>query len=187
MAIRNFYRSEPSENTLLTFNLESTEIRTATSEDGQIWFCAKDVCDVLDLSWSGQTLQKFPKNWTCMMTYITQGDQAREITFINEPGVYRLAFRSNKPEAERFCNWVCAEVLPAIRKHGFFGELSADAEVKLTKETRGIVQRLVETKDAFERSFLIERLRRLFRFMGQPMPDLALIGQDAAQLRLPGV
>lgn len=186
MAIHTFYRSFPSEKTLLAFDLDSIEIRTATSEDGQIWFAAKDVCAVLDISWSGQTLQKMPKNWVSMMESITVKGE-KETTFINEPGVYRLAFRSNKPEAERFCNWVCAEVLPAIRKHGYFGQMSPDAEVKVTRETRGVVQRLVETKDAFERSFLLERARRLFRLLGQPIPDMSLIGQDAHQMRLPGV
>jgi hypothetical protein len=32
--------------------------------------------------------------------------------------VYKLAFRSNKPEADAFTNWVASEVLPAIRKTG---------------------------------------------------------------------
>ena len=37
---------------------------------------------------------------------------------ISEPAVYKLAFRSNKPEADAFTNWVASEVLPAIRKTG---------------------------------------------------------------------
>lgn len=186
MAIHTFYSSEPSERTLLDFPFDDAQVRTATSEDGQIWFAAKDVCEALNLTWSGKTLQKVPKNWQGMFRKNTPGgDQG--LTFINEPALYRLVFRSDKPEAERFCNWVCAEVLPAIRKHGYFGQMSPDAEVKVTRETRGVVQRLVETKDAFERSFLLERARRLFRLLGQPIPDMSLIGQDAHQMRLPGV
>ena len=38
----------------------------------------------------------------------------------NEPGLYRLILRSYKPEAERFQDWVCREVLPSIRKTGKF-------------------------------------------------------------------
>ena len=37
---------------------------------------------------------------------------------LSEPAVYKLAFRSNKPEADAFTNWVASEVLPAIRKTG---------------------------------------------------------------------
>jgi prophage antirepressor-like protein len=44
-----------------------------------------------------------------------------EANFINEAGLYRLIFRSNKPKANEFATWVCEVVLPAIRKHGHFG------------------------------------------------------------------
>lgn len=186
MATHDFYSSDPSEQTLISFPFDTSQVRTATSEDGQIWFAAKDVCEALNLTWSGKTLQKTPKNWQGMFRKNTPGGE-QDLTFINEPALYRIVFRSDKPEAERFCNWVCAEVLPAIRKHGFFGELTPDAEVKITREARGLVQRLVETKDSFERSFLIERAKRLFRLMGQAMPPLNLIGQSVDQLRLPGV
>lgn len=38
--------------------------------------------------------------------------------FLTESGVYKLVFRSNKPKAEKFTDWVTDEVLPAIRKEG---------------------------------------------------------------------
>lgn len=38
--------------------------------------------------------------------------------FLTESGVYKLAFRSTKPNAEKFSDWVTDEVLPAIRKTG---------------------------------------------------------------------
>ena len=37
---------------------------------------------------------------------------------VNEPGLYRLIFKSRKPEAEGFKRWVAQEVLPKIRKTG---------------------------------------------------------------------
>lgn len=40
--------------------------------------------------------------------------------FLTESGVYRLVFKSNKEEAERFSDWVTDEVLPTIRKHGAY-------------------------------------------------------------------
>ena len=42
------------------------------------------------------------------------------MTVINEPGLYRLAFRSNKPEAKAFARWVTHEGLPQIRQHGMY-------------------------------------------------------------------
>lgn len=38
--------------------------------------------------------------------------------FLTESGVYKLVFRSRKPNAERFTDWVTDDVLPSIRKNG---------------------------------------------------------------------
>lgn len=38
--------------------------------------------------------------------------------FLTECGVYKLIFKSNKPKAEEFANWVTDEVLPAINHTG---------------------------------------------------------------------
>jgi hypothetical protein len=40
------------------------------------------------------------------------------VIVISEPGVYRLVFRSRKPEAERFKRWLAHEVLPKLRRTG---------------------------------------------------------------------
>ena len=47
-------------------------------------------------------------------------DKTIEMTFIPESDVYRLAFGSKLPTAERFTDWVTEEVLPIIRKHGAY-------------------------------------------------------------------
>lgn len=51
--------------------------------------------------------------------------------FLTESGVYKLVFKSNKPDAERFQNWVTDEVLPTIRKHGAY-MMEATIEKTLT-------------------------------------------------------
>jgi prophage antirepressor-like protein len=40
--------------------------------------------------------------------------------FLTESGVYNLIFKSRKPEAEKFQNWITDEVLPSIRKTGSY-------------------------------------------------------------------
>lgn len=40
--------------------------------------------------------------------------------FLTESGVYKLVFKSRKPEAEKFSDWVTDEVLPQIRKTGSY-------------------------------------------------------------------
>lgn len=38
--------------------------------------------------------------------------------FLTESGVYKLVFKSHKPNAEKFTDWITDEVLPTIRKTG---------------------------------------------------------------------
>ena len=44
----------------------------------------------------------------------------RGMTIVNESGLYALIFGSEKPEAKAFKHWVTSDVLPTIRKHGFY-------------------------------------------------------------------
>lgn len=53
-------------------------------------------------------------------------EQKVEISFIPESDVYRLVMRSKLPEAEKFQDWVCEEILPAIRKTGGYMITKAD-------------------------------------------------------------
>ena len=106
---------------VLTF--KSHQIRTHV-ESGAIWFVAKDVCMALGLTWSSRTLDAIPTEWKGGIKLITpfgkRGGGTQTLRSISEPAVYKLAFRSNKPEADAFTNWVASEVLPSIRKTGKF-------------------------------------------------------------------
>jgi len=44
----------------------------------------------------------------------------QKMLIVNETGLYRLIFKSHKPEVKRFQTWVFNEVLPSIRKYGFY-------------------------------------------------------------------
>lgn len=105
----------PTASTSPIFNFKNCEIRTIM-QDGQPWFVARDVCAALGIGWSGTSLTSIPDAWQGMWFYHTPSRQ--RVKFINEPAVYKLAFRSNKPEADEFTNWVASDVLPSIRKTG---------------------------------------------------------------------
>lgn len=53
-----------------------------------------------------------------MVRFTTHRRGNQSFKCINEPAVYKLAFRSSKPRAEAFTNWIASEVVPAIRKTG---------------------------------------------------------------------
>ncbi|GHV51261.1 hypothetical protein FACS1894168_3360 [Deltaproteobacteria bacterium] len=100
------------------FAFESRQVRTVTV-NAQIWFVAKDVCIALGMPFNGHSLRNIPQEWKGWTNSSTPRGTQKIVT-ISEPAVYKLAFRSNKPEADAFTNWVASEVLPAIRKTGKF-------------------------------------------------------------------
>lgn len=87
-------------------------------KDGEPWFVAKDVCDVLGYVNPRQTVATHCKA-TSTVT-IHDGRQMRNMTIIPERDVYRLIMRSKLPSAEKFEEWVVGEVLPTIRKTGSY-------------------------------------------------------------------
>jgi len=170
------------------FHFDHFDVRTATDKNQNVWFCAKDICDVLDITWKGTsaTLGNMPKNWFMVWNLQTiKGERAAG--FINEPGLYRLIFRSNKPLAIEFSNWVCEVVLPELRKNGSFGKIDIKTEIAIDKRIDELSQQLVGTKNAFRHELLTERLRRMCNIAGQPVPDITLITQDIEKMSLPGV
>lgn len=103
---------------------ENVNVRTQVIND-EPWFVAKDVAMALNITWSGHTLDNIPNEWTQMVKLTINGSDGgvsdiRRMTLINEAAVYKLAFRSNKPEADRFVNWVTGTVLPSIRRTGIY-------------------------------------------------------------------
>ena len=111
-------------NSLANFEFKGSEIRSIT-QDGQPWFVAKDVCDVLGLTNSRQavaSLDDDEKNTVILSDGISRGNP--NVTIISESGLYELIGKSNKPAAKEFRRWVRKEVLPAIRKTGEYSAKS---------------------------------------------------------------
>ena len=93
-------------------------------KDNNYWFVVADACIVLDISNSRKAIADFPENerMTVTNSYGHSGKRggAQYLNIINEAGLYRLIFKSRKPEAKRFQTWVFEEVLPSIRKYGLY-------------------------------------------------------------------
>ncbi len=105
-------------NSITTYNFNNNAVRTQNI-NGEPWFCLNDACKVLGLKNSSMALSK--KDGVSKIYLTDNLGREQETTFINEPNLYRLIFRSNKPQAQAFADWVYNEVLPSIRKTGSFG------------------------------------------------------------------
>lgn len=169
------------------FQSNGLDIRTAVDQDDQVWFCAIDVCRVFGL-YDDAAISKIyetPNNWIECNTYLSL---KRDITnpFINESGLFRLTFSINDENAIEFSNWVCQEVLPTLRKNGFFGTVSGPDRLAYSKHIAEVSTLLTATKDAMLHKMLISELRDCCNAVGCPMPDLTLLGKDYKQLDLIG-
>lgn len=97
---------------------EFGDLRVIRTENGEPLFCASDITTILGYKNGRKAITDNcnPKGVTHSDTPTSGGIQW--MTYINEPNLYRLIMRSKLPDAEKFQDWVCEEVLPAIRKDG---------------------------------------------------------------------
>ena len=92
--------------------------------ENETWFAAVDLCRVLGLTNPTMALENFDDDEKMTLS-ITEGHSGKRggaqfMNFVSEPGMYRLIFMSRKPEAKKFQRWVFHEVLPSIRKYGYY-------------------------------------------------------------------
>ncbi|QOL54506.1 phage antirepressor KilAC domain-containing protein [Bifidobacterium longum subsp. longum] len=103
-------------NEIQRFEFEGAALRTLTDENGEPWFVAKDVCDILGHSNVSMALDRLDDDERSKFNLGRQG----ETNIVNEAGLYSLVLGSRKPEAHEFKRWVTHEVLPSIRRHGAY-------------------------------------------------------------------
>ena len=103
-------------NEVKLFDFESNKMRTQEI-DNQIYFCLKDVCNILELSNNRKVVERLNEKGVTTSNTLTKGGM-QKMTFINESNLYKVIFQSRKPQAERFTEWVTSEVLPTLRRTG---------------------------------------------------------------------
>ena len=122
------------DNKIQAFDFNERAVR-CIMKDGEPWWVAKDVCEVLELSNPTMALEGLDEDERTKFCLGRQGDA----NIISESGLYTLILRSNKPEARSFRRWVTHEVLPTLRKTGHY---SIDENLmRLIKLSRGNVSK----------------------------------------------
>ena len=100
-----------------SFNFQNQSVRVEF-KNGEPLFCLTDVAEILLLKNANPTRFNLKNDGIHKMYSVDSKGRKNEITFINEPNLYRVIFRSNKPEAVKFQDWIFEEVIPQIRKTG---------------------------------------------------------------------
>ena len=111
-------------NNSLSINFTFNESQVRTLSEGEvIWFVAKDVATILGHANPERAIRKFVDDEDKVVTDLVTSYGTKETTLISEYGVYSLILSSHTEEAKKFKHWVTHEVLPSIRKQGFYSIL----------------------------------------------------------------
>jgi prophage antirepressor-like protein len=102
----------------LALQFEGQRLRFVGTPDNPAWIAA-DVCDILGIQNSSRAIRDFEEHEKGVYSVYTLGGK-QSLATVYEPGLYKLLFKSRKPEAKKFQQWVFKDVLPSIRKYGTY-------------------------------------------------------------------
>ena len=107
-------------NEITVFNNENFgDVRTVRIDD-EPWFVGKDVAEILGYSNTRDAIARHIDEEDRADVVIPDGSQTRNMTIINESGVYSLILSSKLESARKFKRWITSEVIPQIRKTGSY-------------------------------------------------------------------
>lgn len=98
---------------------EFGSVRTITINE-KIMFVGKDVCDILEYQNGSRDINRHVDEDDRQKIMLFDGTKENETIVINESGLYSLIFSSRMPNAKKFKRWVTSEVIPSIRKNGYY-------------------------------------------------------------------
>ncbi|CAJ1000994.1 BRO family protein [Brevibacillus aydinogluensis] len=147
------------------FSFQDKQVRVVL-RDGEPWFVARDVCEVLDHSDTSTAIRRLDDDEKLTQTMFVSG-QNREVWLVNEPGLYSLILTSRKPEAKAFKRWITHEVIPAIRKTGAYAV--DQSKVVPLSERQALIQSLKLTAELAEE---MEEVKSITQTHSQKLMEL---------------
>ncbi|WP_053069809.1 BRO-N domain-containing protein [Clostridium botulinum] len=127
------------------FNFQGKEFTVILINDELHWI-AKEICDYLELSNTSVSLRSLKEGTQKKhvvgeilsqlkeLPNLNLGSRTSELNLLTEAGVYKLIFKSRKPNAEDFTDWISEDVLPTLRKTGKYD--SIEEKLKLIEDDK---------------------------------------------------
>ncbi|GAA0651333.1 hypothetical protein GCM10009424_30460 [Sphingomonas ursincola] len=172
-------------NPIIAFDFEQSPLRTVERQ-GEPWFILADVCRTLDIKNASQAAERLDADEKGIYFSDTPGGR-QEVIIINEPGLYSLILRSQgatRPGtvAFRFRKFVTGDLLPTLRKKGFYGERNTIKAVQSRNAMQNQVMRVMEklrnTRDVAVRRVLWDMLNGMCSDLGIATPAIETLGRD---------
>ena len=143
------------ENNIEIFNNSKFGSIRVIEKDGKVWFVGIDVAEVLGYRNPRKTIStKIKGEHKGVTTADTPGGK-QQVTIIDEPALYKLAFSSKLDSAEEFTDWVVSDVLPSIRKTGAY--MTPDTIEKMIANPDFSIKLLEELKEQQELNAELEK------------------------------
>lgn len=183
-------------NEMQKFDFRGASLRTLTDEEGEPWFIAKDVCDILGMSNPSMAVIALDKDEVAQIDpkdYLGSENRSNQaVNIVSEPGLYKLIMRSRKPEAKEFQRWVTHDVLPQIRKTGGYIPTSeSDSDEDIMARAVLVAQKTIKQKNQqiAEQQTRIVELEPKARFADAVAASdgTCLVGELAKMLRQNGM
>ncbi|MFQ6935324.1 MAG: phage antirepressor KilAC domain-containing protein [Streptococcus salivarius] len=168
------------------FNFHGQEVRTVTI-DNEPYFVGKDAAEILGYARTDNAIRNHVDDEDKLTHQFSASGQNRNMTIINESGLYSLILSSKLPQAKEFKRWVTSEVLPTIRKNGMFAtdELLDNPDFAIAT-----LQRLKEEREAkklLEAQIEADKPKVLFADAVSASKSSCLIGELAKILKQNGI
>lgn len=183
-------------NEIQRFDFRGASLRTLTDEEGEPWFIAKDVCDILGMSNPSMAVIALDKDEVAQIDpkdYLGSENRSNQaVNIVSEPGLYKLIMRSRKPEAKEFQRWVTHDVLPQIRRTGGYIPTSeSDSDEDIMARAVLVAQKTIKQKNQqiAEQQTRIVELEPKARFADAVAASdgTCLVGELAKMLRQNGM
>lgn len=169
-------------NEMIITNAEFGSIRIEM-RNGEPWFIGSSVAKVLKYQNQQKAIRDHVDAEDKLTEQIVLAGQRREVTLINESGLYSLILSSKMEEAKRFKHWITSEVLPAIRKTGGYQQTEPQGKELLALAVLEAQKTIEEQNRAIERM----RPKEIFADAVSASKTSILIGDLAKLIKQNGV
>lgn len=166
---------------MLNFKFGENPVRTITKSVDEIWFVGKDVAIALGHTNPERAIRKFVDDEDKGVTVLVTPGGQQEVTIINEPGVYSLVFASQTENAKQFKRWVTHDVLPSIRKKGYFSLMPDEQLAALLDEqiNRSVDGKRLLRESREQRTVLLDLERNKISHENYVMQLRCIWGEDS--------
>lgn len=119
---------------------EQNKIRIIIDRNDEVWFNATDIAKSLEYKKLNETVRKLIDNDDkTQLRYLNHNYDVSGIhpfsIYTSEAGLYTLIISSRLPSAKKFKRWITHEVIPSIRKYGYY-QAKTEFEHKLSKSNK---------------------------------------------------